>query len=214
MTTSLDIVNRALVRLGQDPADSIEDPISKNEKTMALFYDSVREALLAYHPWDFAEGRYSCSRVGTPAFDYTDSYKLPINFLELVEIKDAETGESFAYSSEYGEVDWSREDNNILLNAGGADTVNIVYTKNITDASKFSKLFVKALEVQLAAETAYNITKDAKLEAKLIELSADALNKATSVDGQGKRVRRKEYSRAIAARQGGLGTSSNPYRIR
>ena len=211
MTTKLDIVNRALDLMGQAPVSDIDNPISKEEKTMARWYDVVRQRVLAYHPWDFAEGRYACSRSGTPLFEYSDKYRVPNNFLELVDLY-LEDSDQY-YSSVYGEIDWSREDNDLLLNMAGANSINIVYTKDVTDTTKFSSLFVAALERRLAADTCFSITRDLKLTAQLVTLSEEDMNKATSIDGQGKRIRRKEFSRAIAARRTGLG-SGNPYRIR
>lgn len=211
MTTKLDIVNRALDLMGQAPVSDIDTPYSKEEKTMARWYDATRRAVLAYHPWDFAEARYNCSRTGTPLFEYSDKYRVPNDFLELVDIY-MEDYDQY-YSDVYGDIDWSREENDILLSMVGANSISIVYTKDVTDTTKFSALFTSALELKLAANTCFSITRDLKLTAQLVSLSEDAMNKATSIDGQGKRVRRKEFSRAIAARRAGW-SSGNPYRIR
>lgn len=211
MTTKLDIVNRALDLMGQAPVSDIDSPISKEEKTMARWYDVSRQRVLAYHPWDFAEARYQCSRSGTPLFEYADKYEVPNNFLELVDIYLDNAGEY--YSQVYGDIDWSREENEILLNMSGATSINIVYTKDVEDVAKFSSLFTAALERRLASDTCFAITRDLKLATSLVSQADDDMNKATSIDGQGKRVRRKEFSRAIAARRSGL-SNCNPYRIR
>jgi len=211
MATKLGIVNRALDLMGQAPVVDIDSPISREEKVMARWYDVSRLRVLAYHPWDFAEARYQCSRSGTPLFEYADKYRVPSNFLELVDIYVEDSGQY--YSQVYGDIDWTREENDILLNMSGSTSINIVYTKDVEDVAKFSALFTAALERRLASDTCFAITRDLKLAASLVSQADDDMNKATSIDGQGKRVRRKEFSRAIAARCSGLG-SSNPYRIR
>jgi hypothetical protein len=211
MSDSLAIVNAALDIIGQPAIGSIENPVSKNEKICARWYDKCRRYLLAYHPWDFAEGDDRCPWSGTPSDpDYTDMYRLPNDFLELIEIKGE--GSSFQYSSEYGKVDWTRRGNEILLNANGAASINIVYTKDFTKVSQFSSKFTEALEEYLAGKIIYPITKDVKATAAQKESAKEIINEAMSIDGQGKRVRRIEYSRAIAARRVGS-RSSNPYRI-
>jgi hypothetical protein len=211
MSTSLDIVNGALDIIGQSPIVSIENPTSKEEKICSRWYNKCRRYLLAYHPWDFAEGDYSCSRSGTPSDpDYTDKYRLPNDFLELVDIKGE--GSSFQYSFEHGKIDWTRRGNEILLNADGASSITIVYTKDFTVVSQFSAKFTEALEEYLAGKIMYPVTKDAKGAAAQKEIAKDVINEAMSIDGQGKRIRRVEYSRAIAARRGGS-IPANPYRI-
>lgn len=211
MSTSLDIVNGALDIIGQPPIASIENPVGKNEKICARWYDKCRRYLLAYHPWDFAEGGYSCPRSGTPSDpDYTDMYRLPNDFLELIDVKGE--GQSFQYSSEYGKVDWTRRGNDILLNAGGASSIFIIYTKDFTTVSQFSAKFTEALEEYLASKIIFPITKDVKATAAQKEAAQEVINEAMSIDGQGKRIRRIEYSRAIAARKYGLRTT-NAYRV-
>lgn len=213
MSTSLDIVNAALDIIGQTTIASIENPTSKNEKICARWYDKCRRYLLAYHPWDFAEGYYACPRSGTPDNEnFTDKYRLPNDFLELIKI-DGE-GTSFQYAFEYGEVDWTREGNDILLNADAANSINIVYTRDFETVSQFSAKFTEALEEYLASKIMFPITKDAKATAAQKEQAEEIINEAMSIDGQGKRIRRIEYSRAIAARTGRRSLTSNPYRIR
>jgi hypothetical protein len=183
------------------------------DDTANLWYDESRKFLLAYHPWDFAEAYHTCSRSGTPDNDnYDDMYRLPNDFLELISIEGSGQ-QSFTYSSEYGKVDWTREGNNILLNNGGGTSVDIVYTKNFNTPSQFSSLFTKALVYELAANMALDLTKDAKLEDLIRKRADKVLNEATSIDGQGKRVRRVEYSRAISARTGQIKRVTDPYRI-
>lgn len=207
MPTSLDIVNGALDILGQTPLASIENPTDKNGSICARWYDKCRRYLLAYHPWDFAESDYSCPRSGSPSDPgYTDMYRLPNDFIELISIQGE--GASFVYSSEYGKVDWTRRGNNILINANGSPSINIVYTMDFNIVSQFSPKFIEALEEYLASKIALPITKDAKVAAAQKEIAEKVISEAMSVDGQGKRIRRIEYSKAIAARKYGLGSTS------
>ena len=117
------------------------------------------------------------------------------------------------YSDEYGELDWSREGNEILLNAAGATSIDIVYTKDIKDTTKFTPLFRKALARRLAADMALDITSDLKKQAQMETLAEQELAKATSSDGQGKRVRKIEFSKAVAARKSGRSFYREPYKI-
>lgn len=211
--SSLAIVNSALNLIGQPAIASIENPVSKNEKICAHWYDKCRKYLLAYHPWDFAEGNESCPWSGTSTDpEYTDKYRLPNDFLELIEVTGK--GSSFRYTPEYGPVKYARRGNEILLNANGAASVNVVYTKDFTTSHFFSAKFTEALEEYLASKIIYPITKDAKAKAAQGAVAEKVINEATSIDGQGKRIKRIEYSRAIAARRGSLSVCVNPYRIR
>ena len=206
----LDIINRALSLLGERPISSRDNPTSKNELAADRWYDESRLQLLEYHPWDFAEGRYDCPRSGASedSSEYTDKYRLPNDFVALIHIK-----ADGVYSDEYGELDWSREGNEILLNAAGATSIGVVYTKDIKDTTKFTPLFRKALARRLAADMALDITSDLKKQAQMETLAEQELSRATSIDGQGKRVRKVEYSKAIAARRSGRPLYRDPYRI-
>ena len=81
-----DIVNRALLRLGQE---TVIDLTEDNERARAAnaLYNSVRDTLLSTYRWNFATKRAileACEL--TPAFGFKYQYDLPSDFLRLISL--------------------------------------------------------------------------------------------------------------------------------
>ena len=78
MTTDVDIVNAALIRLGERTIASLADAVKPAQLANAIFAE-LRDALLREHPWNFAVRRTQLSipAARAPAGRYTGAYVLP-----------------------------------------------------------------------------------------------------------------------------------------
>lgn len=96
MTTDVDIVNAALIRLGERTITSLADAVKPAQLASALYAD-VRDTLVREHPWNFAIRRdpLAIPAARRPAGRYTAAYLLPdgaggtARCLRLLAVEDA-----------------------------------------------------------------------------------------------------------------------------
>ena len=142
----VDICNRGLGRLGAAQIASFNEP-SNEAFQCRQFYDPDREEVLQSHPWNFATSTQELSQTANTPPDYNYEYALPTDCLHVLEIVSSEVAEPIGF-----EV---REDRTLVCDE---QEVTIKYIKNVTDPSKFSKLFISALTYRLAADLAMPLT--------------------------------------------------------
>jgi hypothetical protein len=175
------ICNLALGRIGEKHIMSILDE-NQNARWCKRFYYHSRDELLRQHKWNFATGYADLSRLattGTTAWTYT--YGLPVDFIRAQEVNGWSETERFDH--------WELGTDGIYTDE---ESVELRYTKRITDASKFDPLFVSALSLKVAAKIVKPITNSqSELQAILQEFNALDFGTATRVDASEKRKRKK-----------------------
>lgn len=168
MASDVQICNRALIRLGADTITALTED-TKEGRLCNILYDQLRKALLRSHPWNFAIGRAAlAASVDTPAFEFTYSYPLPADCLRVWTL----------YNSD---AKYQIEGRNLLTDA---DTVQIIYIKNITDTESFDPLFSSILSLRIAGELSYDITSNASLGQALMDEYMKLRREAKLFDGQ------------------------------
>lgn len=169
MASKTSIANRALVKLGQVTTADVESENSKAAKTINSMYDTVRDAVLREHVWNFAVRRAQVAKnTNTPAYEWDHEYPYPEGCLRILEIKDKDPGQ------------YDIENNKILTDDDGP--LFIKYIKQITDEGEFDSLFIEAFASRLAYESAEALTQsNTKKEAALVDYQR-ALSEARSVD--------------------------------
>lgn len=175
MASKVDIANAALILYGEAVISSLTED-NEAAITMNLRFDSIRDAVLRAHPWNFAVKRQKLSKLATaPAFGFSNAYQLPSDFLRLLNFNNL-TQDHYRMENHEG----SRA---ILTDSGDA---NLRYIFRITDTTKYDALFVECLAARLAADTVFKITNaDAtNLEKKLWGRYTDKKEEARSIDGQ------------------------------
>jgi len=181
--------------------NSIETPTVPTEAACALWYDHTRQETLREMNWNFALKRAElAASTVTPAFGYDYKYPLPNDFIRLVRVNGYSEDEiprdrDFSFSVENGAILTGNS-----LTSGGTDSdgnplaLRITYIYDITDVSKFDRLFVKLLAHNLAINLAYAVTsKNTKVQS-LIDNTNMVRMKAYSVNGQESPIVRKEVS--------------------
>ena len=146
-TSGTSICNQALGRIGANRINDLDDTTDTKPEAIQcrLHYEPTRDALLRSHWWRFAAGRATLSQdTVDPAFEYDHQFILPTDFMALRSIygDNYTTRRNLRYSV-------AIEGSRILTDES---TIQIRYTKKITDASKFDPLFVKMLSLLLSDE--------------------------------------------------------------
>lgn len=142
MTTNVQIVNSALVTLGETVINSLEE--NTDRATIAnVKWDICRQSLLRLHPWRFAITRAELAQDNsTPAYQFDYQYTLPSDCLRLYQV--------------YKDVNFRLENRKILTDK---DTCYIKYIADVEDTSKWDPLFVDLMASKLALELAYTIPR-------------------------------------------------------
>jgi hypothetical protein len=177
MATKIEIINRALQKIGARPINSLTED-SKNARAVAIAYDSCVEAELRDHDWAFARKREQLAPdPSPPPFGYGYKYRVPSDFVRLVD-PDFFDGDP--------NLDWIIENGFILTNDG--PTLNIIYVRKIQNAAEFDPLFCDVLSTRIAMEICEDITQsNTKLE-NLDALYESTIAKAKKANSTEKRT--------------------------
>lgn len=169
VTTEVEIYNMALAHLGSDKIDAVTDT-SRRAKVMNTFYPTVRDSLLASHPWNFAMKRVELAKLSAaPLYEWDSQFQLPSDLLRVWD-------EDFVEGS-----DWVREGNVLLADE---DEANINYIFRQEDVTKYSGPFVEALALKLAHAGCYAITQSRTLKNDLLGEFRISVAEARSFNGQ------------------------------
>lgn len=168
MSTKTDIVNRALIKIGQPRISNIETESTPAAVTMNAIWDSVRDSLLQLYPWNFAVKRATlAAESAEPDTDeWNTQFILPVDFLQLLEVETAPP--------------YSFEGSRILCN--DVTGIKIKYVACIEDTSQYSALFCELLSNMLAYESVEKITQDKNLKQLLYTEQTILMNRALGVD--------------------------------
>ena len=155
MAANVEIVNRALSKLGDMRISSLDDG-SKSAAVASSMFEMVRDAETAAHSWNFAKTRKKIpAEVETPAFGWEYQYLLPTDCLRVLEAGPwpaAVMGNYIGRDTRSFIIEGQR----LLTNLGPA--LDLIYLQRITDAGLFPPVFVEVLACKLAVEMAESLT--------------------------------------------------------
>lgn len=187
MASAVDICNLALSDMWQDVViTAISPPDGTIEAQHAsVFYPIVRDKLLEMHAWRFATARASLSTFSTNEAEdsWSYSYALPADCIKprIVLLPEAASD----VEAQKHEVE-TRSDGQITLYTDVQNAV-LVYTRAVTDTSKFTPMFVTTFGFLLAQYMAGPITKNAKIVALMRESFTIEYLLATAADASARR---------------------------
>ena len=176
MSSAVDICNLALANLGADGVVAAIDPPDGSVEAghCARFYPMARCMALEYYNWAFARTRVQLAAVTNPSSVWQYAYAVPAGCLTArrvlslqnipAEISVFPFGWDTYYNwtmldalfDERGSVDFELEDGVLLTNEPEAV---LLYTRDITDTSKFTPTFTVGLGMMLAGMLAGPIIK-------------------------------------------------------
>lgn len=147
MATQMDIINAALIALGESPAISIND----NTKPMRLvraIYEMKRDSLLREHPWKccIKQTILSPPLATAPPFAWAYAFQLPADFLRLVRL-------------DYLNTPFQIEGKTLLCDSSSVPFVYVF--QNVTEGT-WDVMLAEAMSAKLAYELVMPITADAQ----------------------------------------------------
>ncbi len=156
MASNVEIVNRALTKLGESRILSLTDDTKAARDANSLFA-IVRDAELRAARWRFAIKRQILPQlVDPPAFGYDRQFQLPVDCLKVLDVGDFYPG---ADTTDYVVSDTSEyaiEGNVILTNL--AAPLRLRYIARTDNPTLFDATFVEVLACKLAVELAESLT--------------------------------------------------------
>jgi len=172
MASKVQIVNMALVQLGQPTILNLTDNTANAKRANAL-YDLVRQMVLQAHPWNGSTKQAVLTLLATtPDFKWTYRFSLPADCLRALRT-DQDVG---------NKRDWQQYGGEIWTDHG---TLELEYIYDNEDTTLFSPGFVMALSSRLEAELTYPVTGSTTLaDAKLKIYDDLKLPEAKALDAQ------------------------------
>lgn len=152
MASQVEIVNNALVEIGEATITSI-DQGTRAARAAKRVWHNIRREMLRRYRWNFAKKRATLAPDATaPAFGYTYAFTVPSDFLAMIGIYDG--NEDLRNYTATGQP-YNMEGRTILYNEA---TLYLTYIADITDTSQFDSLFESALVYKLALRLAYDLS--------------------------------------------------------
>ena len=190
MPSKIDIVNRALVRIGAEIITSFDD--ESNEAIVANeLYNDVVADLMSRHRWTFLKGQIQLSRLSaTPSARWDAAYQIPDGIENVIAVMVADRPISF-----------DRQDDKIFCNASTAETVILEYTGTV-DEDRWPGWFVTLVSYELASTFAIPIGDRADLAEWYEKKSLRHFGLAKQNDSQGHTTRMMPVGKFIATRRG------------
>lgn len=147
--SGVEIVNAALVHLGEDQLTSLEQPGNQVAGVVSARYPRVRDALLRRYRWNFAEHMAALggAPLAAPAFGLTHACDLPAGPPE-----DAALPYCLRVREIEGTAPWRVVGR--ALHVGKAPPITIRYTKRVVDVSQWDALAFELCAAELAVACA------------------------------------------------------------
>lgn len=197
-----DICNLALDELRADTINSIDD-VSVEAGVCKRHYERTRGKVLRAHVWNFAKSEAQLARVsGATSNSYDDVYLLPGNFSRFISIGDVRVDTKqirYDIRSIFADGVYKRT---VVIDNGGAATLDILYIRNEKNVSAFDQLFVELFVLELAvAMSGRIVNKPSTLQSIRDRLSLAKLE-AKGIDGQEAPPVQFSNSKFLSARRG------------
>lgn len=169
----LEIINFALLRVGQRALQGLDED-SSDARLVRILFDPTLEEVLREETWNCCSKRVQLAlTTDQPLFGYKYSFNLPADFVRIVDVYD----NTKAYNPHFH---WKVETGEVLTDSL---EVYMNYVFIPTDHTILDILTAQALVIKLATKLAYPKTEDKGLVAGLIkEYEQLALQKAKSID--------------------------------
>lgn len=142
--SKIEILNRALLKLGEPPISSFND--AAFGKTYELIYDDILRLLLSVYPWRFAVTRVRVAQ-RLEKFGERFMYQLPADFLMLIKV--------YEKHGKCQKSGYEIADHAIVVDDDNG--VEIEYVRYVENDDIFPPLFKEAMAAKLAAELAMRV---------------------------------------------------------
>lgn len=179
----LEIINKTLAKLGQDPVPSLNSP-EKRLKTALAFFDGCAGELMESYPWNFCTARAELKAEYKdengqktfirPVYGYKYQFRLPKDFLRLLDCAEL--------NYYYGGGEDAPVVEGYFLLANNAGPLHIRYCRHETNELKWPPLFINAFCAKLAYELCPNVEQSKTDKAMLFQDYTQAVSTAKRVN--------------------------------
>lgn len=166
MVAPIDIINRALVILGEQPIMTLDQPC-KPARIASILYEAVLQSELAGHPWHFAKKRQRLAQEEPGECVEGYFYRLPSDWLHSLAVLDTD-GEEDKGAVHEGQGIRTSHSSGILLS----------YIAKLDDPRAYPVLFQDVLVLRLASDMAESLTQSTAKRESLYRSYQEALRKA------------------------------------
>lgn len=159
MSSEVNIANLALSHLGDNATVASLDPPegSAQAEHCARFYPMARDALLQSHAWSFAAKRLRLAPVASGWDQWACAYAKPADVLVLRGIVSPSAGSQGADDMQPYVLEVDADDNEVIYTDLAAAVG--LYTRRVTDTTRYPPMFVLALSWHLASMLAGPLIK-------------------------------------------------------
>lgn len=167
MASEVGIANRALQKLGATRITSLSDA-STSARACNACYETLRDAALRRHPWNFAVARAELAADATaPTWGRANAFQLPSDFLRLLPPYPEDNVNT---------LDWQIEGRKIYTDDSAP--LYVRYIAQVTDPNTmdilFRELLASTMAVEMCEELTQSNTKKAALRDEIKEIIAEA----------------------------------------
>lgn len=169
MASVVEIVNRALGKLGAETITSLADNTT-NARAFNASYAIVRDAELRRHRWRFSIKRASLPALSTAPVSgiYKLQFQLPSDCLRILDVSNDWPGSDISNYRTSTTAEYSLEGRAILTNIKAP--LPLRYVGQIVDTGLFDSAFTEAFACRLAWENCERITQsESKRRLAMIE---------------------------------------------
>ena len=159
--SKIEIVNRALMKLGEPPVSSLNDV--QFGKSYEIIYDDIKELLLSSYPWRFSLEIKRLSRM-EEKYGNKYMYKLPLDCLLLTRVFENSRDEGGNIRLE--QYQGYEVVNDTIVTSSDRGVI-AEYVKNIDDDMRFTSLFREAMAAKIAAELSMRIKHSTSIKQML-----------------------------------------------
>jgi len=189
--SQVQICNISLSKIGDYTISSLTEG-TKQAEYCNIHWENVRDSLLQSYAWNFATARVRLARLADIPIGYDYQYQLPNDCLKVRKVS------TDGLFNGINLVDYKIEGRVLLTNE---DTIYIKYTKQVSDTSYWTALFIKAFACELASLLAEPLGGAATSDKQLILNEFDAyITEARGVDFEEDNNEQEDYYSMIACR--------------
>ncbi|MFK7866503.1 MAG: hypothetical protein AB8B77_03590 [Alphaproteobacteria bacterium] len=167
--TQLEIVNRALIKIGAAPLNTLSEPKAE-AKVAQLLFGTKYDSMLSSYGWSFATLQRPLIRlISRPITDYKYAYQLPKDFLRVLSAGNSDRSNGLDYR--------------ILEKRLHCDSDHVILTYVFRPKeTNLPPYFTQALIAALAAEFCLPIVESVSRMEALMKLADYELRQARQVD--------------------------------
>lgn len=176
ITTTTDVCNLALARLGARRLTDFDDDTTTEAKACRLQFDIIRDSLLRRHQWDFATASVMLEEGADPPIsEYAKAWDMPADCVRIIRLSSGDSAKPIQ--------DFARRGRSILTQ--DYTEIELVYVTNGTEIETWDSLFIQAVMLSLAKAIAGDVTQNPALAQECQqELEALALPAAQTADAR------------------------------